>query len=264
MITKVSLLLSGATLLFIFVVWGSYNEHIRVKNVYIEGNRVVLDNEIEQLVREQLSGKYLWVIPKDNIFIQPRSSIKKEILTKFKRVYYVKINIVDFTSVAITVKEREPYALWCGDSFDKEIEPTDDAACYFTDDEGFIFTKAPVFSDNVYFTIYGEINKSGDNKILGGTFLGEDKFMRLIRLRALFVKEGIDTEGLIEAGDGDFKFLLSSGGFLIFNESQNMEKLLHNLVAAIEIKKKERQDIFTGVEYIDMRFENKVLFKFSK
>ena len=64
--------------------------------------------------------------------------------------------------------------------------------------------------------------------------------------------------------NGDFEFYLSSGGRLIFNESQNIGKLLRNLVAAIEVKESEGQNIEDGLEYIDVRFSNKVLFKFKK
>ncbi len=253
-----------ATLLFIFfgLVWGAHNDRVRIVNIYIEGNSVVLDRDIREGVDAQMEGKYFKMFPKNNIFIHPRWQIKQEILNKFKRIYYVKVSAIDVNSIAITVKERDPYALWCVDSF---IEKKKNSInnCYFIDDKGFAFTKAPAFSDNVYFTVYDKQSTESINNLVGQNFLTEERFILLMQLRALLSKEGLDVDYLTQIENNDFEFYLTSGGKVIFNEYQDIEKLLHNLVAAIEVKRNEGRKVEKDLEYIDVRFNNKVLFKFE-
>ncbi len=261
MMIKAGLLVVASLFLFLGLVWGAHNERVRITNVYIEGNSVVLDREVKEVVDMQMEGKYFKVFPKDNIFIHPRWQIKQEILNKFKRIYYVKVSVIDFNSIAITVKERDPYALWCVEELSENKKNTA-SSCYFIDDKGFAFTKSPAFSDNVYFTVYSGSLVENSNELLGKNFLSEERFVRLMQLRSLLAKEGLDVTHLTQEENDDFEFYLVSGGKLIFNEYQDIEKLLHNLVAAMEVKKDEGQKIDKNLEYIDIRFNNKVLFKF--
>ena len=113
----------------------------------------------------------------------------------------------------------------------------------------------------MYFTAYGKLNKDKE-EILGNNFLNEKRFIRLIQLRDLLAKEGIDTTTLTQKDNGDFEFMLAESGKLIFNESQDIKKLLRNLSAAVEVKKNEGKDIKNKLEYIDARFNNKIFFKF--
>ncbi len=262
MMIKVGLLVGALLLLFLGLVWGAHNERVRVLNVYIEGNSVVLDREVKEIVDAQMEGKYFRLFPKNNIFIYPRWQIKQEILDKFKRIYYVKVSVIDLNSIAITIKERVPYALWCVDRLSENKKNTANS-CYFVDDKGFAFTKAPIFSDNVYFTVYDKQLTESANNLVGQNFLTEERFVRLMQLRVLLIKEGLDVVYLTQIENNDFEFHLTSGGKILFNEDQGIEKLLHNLIAAIEVKKNEGQKIEKNLEYIDLRFNNKVLFKFK-
>lgn len=261
---KTGVIAGAVLLLFILTVWGLHNERVRIVNVYTQGNSVVLDREIKEIAKEQLAGKYFGIFPRNSIFLYPKQQIKNKILDVYKRVYYIKVNISDINSIVVTVKERKSYALWCGDTLsDRKDGVTND--CYFIDDKGFVFTKAPAFSGNVYFTVYGEVASEGSkpNKPLGKNFLNEERFVRLMQLRALLAKEGLDTIVLTQKEGNDFEFYLASGGKLIFNEDQDVRKLLHNLATAIEVKENEGKNIEEGLEYIDVRFNNKVLFKFT-
>lgn len=263
MITKAALLVGAVIFLFTLTAWGAHHERVLISNIYIEGNKVIVGSDIQDKVREKIEGSYFWVFPQDNIFIFPRKGIKEEILDAFKRVYYVKIKALDFNSISINVKERTPYALWC-EMNTVEGGGSDSDVCYFLDDKGFVFTESPVFSDNVYFTVHGELESGESGNLLGGSFLGEERFVRMMQLRALLAKEGVEATHLISKEDNDFEFHIKTGGVLLFNEDQKIEKLIRDLVVAMEVKKNEGREIFENLEYIDMRFNNKVLFKFSQ
>ncbi len=260
MIIKAWLIAGVVTLVFVLIVWGAHNERIRIVDINIEGNEFVIAKKIQNIAQAKLKGSYFYIFPKNNIFIYPKKQIENKIKDVFERIYIVEINISNLNSITINVKERKPYLLWCGER--KELKESEtNNSCYFVDKKGFIFAQAPLFSNNVYFTAYGKLNKDKE-EILGNNFLNEKRFIRLIQLRDLLAKEGIDTTTLTQKDNGDFEFMLAESGKLIFNESQDIKKLLRNLSAAVEVKKNEGKDIKNKLEYIDARFNNKIFFKF--
>lgn len=262
LLLKAAFLFGGALLLTALLAWGAHNDRIRISRISIEGNSVVSEEELAAYVKTQMQGAYARLFPEDNVFIFPRGRIKRGILDEFKRIYDVKVNVVDPISLSITVRERVPYALWCGENMNSGGDGSAADICYFIDEKGFVFARAPVFSDDVYFTAYGALSDAPED-IAGGVYLGEERFTGLMRFRALLEKEGMETTRLVEKGDGDFEFYLRSGGKLIFNEHQDAEKLLRDLVAAMEVKKNEGK-ANEALEYIDARFDGKVLFKFTR
>jgi len=253
-------------LVLILIVWGLHNQNIRITNIYIEGSNAVLDKDIKERVLMNIDNKYLWLFPKDNIFIYPKARIKKDILTTFKRVYYIKVNTIDLTSIVVTIKERDPYAIWCGESISDNENAISDT-CFFMDSTGFIFARAPNFSDNVYLTIYGvlqNISQSSntfDNPI-GKRFLEEKYFTHLMLLRDTLSNEEIDAVYLTSQDDGDFQVYIATGGKLIFNKKQDIEKIFRDLISAVEAKEVDGMNVWENLEYIDLRFDNKVIFKF--
>ena len=254
--------------LFGLVVWGAHNQNIRIANIHIEGNSAVLDKDIKDRVLLNINDKYLQLFPKDNILIYPKRKIKQDILNAFKRIYYIKINTADLTSIVITVKERDPYALWCGENIlnNKRVVSN---PCFFMDNTGFVFARAPNFSDDVYFTIYGKLQKTSVNQNnlndpIGQHFLKEKYFTRLMSFRNILLNEGIDIAYLVLQDNDDIELHITTGGKLIFAKEQDIEKIFHNLVSAIEAKQVNGENVFNNLEYIDLRFNNKVLFKFSK
>ncbi len=241
--------------------WGAHNGHIRISDIYIEGNSVVLDKDIKKEVLEILDGKYFGAFPRNNIFIYSKQQIKKDILDVFKRIYNVKIKTINTNSIKIIVKERSTFALWCGNYLYEGGRNISDK-CYFMDEVGFIFTQAPNFSDSVYFEFYGVV----DGKIEGKQFLPEEEFKRIILFKNFLNDMELTVDKFLFTEDGDYTFYINITGspVLFFNKSQNFEKIFYDLRSAVDVKvaKGGRKDIFKDLKYIDLRFDDKVLFKY--
>jgi len=251
--------------LLALVVWGAHNQHVRIVNIYIEGNGAVLDKDIKKRVLMSIDDKYLWLFPKNNILIYTKSRIKEDILNTFKRIYYIKVNTIDLTSIVVTVKERDPYALWCGESI-LNNKRTIVNHCFFMDNKGFVFAEAPNFSDNVYFTVYGllqntSLNTNTFGNSVGKRFLEEEYFTRLMLFRDALFDEGIDVGYLILRDNDDVELHITTGGKIVFNKKQDIEKIFYNLISAVEAKEVDGESIWDNLEYIDLRFDNRVLFK---
>lgn len=259
-------------LLLIAIVWVSRDSRMLIANINLTGNKAVQKEELLSIVDNELSGNYFFAFPKKNILLYPKTTINKKIMDSFKRIHYVDIRINNFTSIDILVKERMPYTMWCGENLLVDTTSSLSKKCYFSDDKGFIFAEAPTFSNDVYFTIFGELTYTDDSReVVGSSFLNEKKFTNLMQIRSLFEKEGIVSIKLNTLPENDFELYLKDGGKFIFNINQDTAKLVSNAIVAIDAKKKElievspstdRASIFKNLEYIDLRFNNKVIFKF--
>lgn len=217
---------------------------------------------------KELEGSYFGIFPKSAIFLYPKEKITKNIIEGFGRVSNVDVSMANLTSITVMVTEREPTALWCGETVVEE-ERSISIPCYFVDETGLVFARAPHFSGNVYFEYYSslrpDIGVSAINPI-DGRFLDKEDFIKSISFSEELKKIGLEVYRLSIDDAGVYNFFLAEGeGKIIINAGDDYGRAFFNLQAALETKRAEREggDVTTGLEYIDLRFDNKVLFKFE-
>ena len=167
----------------------------------------------------------------------------------------------------ITVTEERGSALWCGTS----VSPVDyTAQCYFTDDTGTIIDLAPSYSGNVYPRFFGgTLSGPSAGQPLGDTFLPEASYAKLLAFDQSVTELGFSIKAIILGTDGHDTFALDEGGGntaeLRFKDGDDYTTLIANLKAALS--KSELSDQLAkdkaNLEYFDLRFTNKVYYKFS-
>lgn len=228
----------------------------RIQAVEVSGNSFVAQQDIISLASSTLSGSYVWLFPKDAVLFYPRASLTSSILKAFPQISRLDVATVNWNTLSLTVTERKTVALWCAG------EPDASGSCYLTDADGFIFAKAPQFSDNVFLRYYGGEVHSDDpvgEKYLQNTFPEMNEFLHML------ISAGIPAVGLISREGDEYEILLknSEGGTakIFVDTPQPDEKLLINLSTVW--KEKIAPMIRTGksLEYIDLRYGNKVYFK---
>ncbi len=249
-------------LVFIFILvwlvaWQSGNSKITINKVVISGGSTIYDERILKYARKELAGKYFGLFNKDNAFIYPKKQLENKILEQYKRILDVNIYADGMNSIIINVSERIPKYIYCGENIpesDSEI-----GQCYFLDSTGYIFSKAPYFSGDVFFKFYGSVKDVNDSPI-GSYFLDKQDFKKTNLLR-----EGIDGLGIplvmfeIKT-EGDYVFYMKEGGKILFNKNQEYGGVLDNLDSAL----KDILSLNKKINYIDLRFGNKVFYKFVK
>jgi len=249
LLIKVGIIVGVIFLFFGLGVYGLHSENVRVVDITIEGERVVATQEIIDMAREELDGSYLKIFPKDGIFFYPKEKIIKSITENFGRISSVDVRRSKLTALTIDIVERDAAALWCGKNI-IEDERSISISCYFVEESGLIFAPAPHFSGSVYFEYYsGLLNGGTTVNPIDRRFLTEEDF----------------AERLLIDNDGVREFFLSTGaGKIILNTGDDYQQALRNIQVALESKRLEREedDIAPELEYIDLRFDNKVLFKF--
>jgi hypothetical protein len=260
---KILISLLGFSAIFILLIYLSHLNSLNISEVDIVGNKVIDMEAIKTAVQEQIAGKYLEFFPKTNILFYPENSIKNELRNKFKRIKDINLSIENNRALLVSLSEREAKYTWCG-LVTPELNSNSNQKCYFMDEGGYIFDEAPYFSGNVYFKFYGDESMGN----LPGAYFLKDRFAKIIEFKNIVENLGLKPISFWLDNLGDASFFLSSqsapGPAIIFKIDDNYEKIAENLETALttEPLQSKFKNEYSSLEYIDLRFENKVYDKF--
>jgi len=248
--SKILLYLVALLAVFVFLIYIFRLTSLNISEVEIIGNKVLDAEVIKVIVKKELTGNYLGFFPKTNVLLYPENNIKKELSNQFTRLKNITLFVKDRKILQISVSEREPKYLWCEVEMGLEIEK-----CHFIDEDGFIFDEAPYFSGEVYFKFYGATN------------LFEKSFEKLISFKMILENMGLKPVVLFVQENRDVKIFLSTsrGPEIIFKIDSDLEKVAENLGAALttEPLQSNFKNKYSSLLYIDLRFGNKVYYKFQ-
>jgi len=259
--------------LFVGIVWLlsflSSIKNITINEITIMGTHIVDQTDIESVVRKNLSGKYLYLFPKSNSLIYPHNKISKDLIATFPRIKTLSVYIDSLNTLRIEITERKGEYLYCGATVPENKNEVGEN-CYFINNDGFIFDKAPYFSGNVFFKYYVKVG-DGAADPLGKQMLSKDEFQTMVRFIDSVAELGFRPTYLEMNSEEGTNYLYlnhSPSGTkprIIFKNSDNLVLLEENM--AIAMKKKEFADEinskYNALQYIDLRFKNKVLYKFQ-
>jgi hypothetical protein len=243
---------------------------LNIKDIKISGNKIIETKEIEEIVRNKISGNFFWLFPKTNFLIYPKHRIETELKNKFKRIKNITVNNKDFENLEIIISEYEGEYLWCGATIPVSNEENTQK-CYFLDSEGYIFDKAPYFSGQVYFKFYGDSDFKQEDPL--GKYFLRDKFAKLIVLKDTIRKLNLNINSFslqeFSENDSEGNFYISKdvaeAPKIIFKIDSDYQKIAENLQAALSTEPlhSDLQKKLALLLYLDLRFGNKVYYKFK-
>jgi len=271
-VRRVRLFILSSILLFVVIYTLSFfsgNKYVIIDKIEITGTHIINQDDIEKEIRNDISGKYFYLFAKNNSFIYPEKQIYNNLISKFPRIEKLSINHNNIKTIKINILERVGSFLYCGE-FIPENKDEIGENCYFINNDGYIFDKAPYFSGNIYFKYY--LKLEGDNfDPLGRQMINVDSFHKISRFIDSVTSIGLKSIYIVMDQDNTNYLYLnhSEGGTIpkiIFkNDDENLEIIQDNL--SVAMKKKEFADeIFSKyntLQYIYLRFKNKVLYKFD-
>ncbi len=257
----VSILCIVSSIIFAFHV-----ENFRIHSISISGITSIPESDIKELVKKVLADSYGYVIPRDNILFYPKEEILSVLQSTFLKILSVEIKRDGLRGIIVSIEERSPYVLWCGNSV--VISPKDNAKCYFVDSSGLVYSEAPVFSNDVYMHYYG--GAIGNGNILGAHYLPGVDFRSLDQFVRTLISAGVETKHIrVYDGDVDVYIVGKAGAVptvLRFSITQPYTKSLSafNTFISDQISSSTIQKYLASVEYLDFRFGNKIYSKVRK
>ncbi|MBK5215395.1 MAG: hypothetical protein JJE53_01115 [Candidatus Pacebacteria bacterium] len=259
-------------ILFASIVWAtsyfSADKHITIDKVVVTGTHIIDESDIEEEVFKNISGKYFYLYSRSNSFLYPNKFIYNNLIKNFPRIESLSVYRDNLKTLHIDITERIGSSLYCGSSIPTNIEDVGEN-CYFINNDGFIFDEAPYFSGNVYFKYYMNLGNGIVNP-KGKQTMEVDDFHKISRFIDKIDSFGFKSIYIVIEQDGTNYLYLNHGSNdttpnIIFKNTDDLDMILDNL--SISMKKEEfANEINTKYNtllYIDLRFKNKVLYKFQ-
>ena len=229
---------------------------LRIRNVTIAGLNPTDERELKKEILAALAVRKYLILPKDHLILFPKKEIEAFIANKF-RVKNFKVE-KDFPSgLKISITERETWAVWCPAESSSNIQ-TGKPNCLLLDQEGLAFEAAPGFTG----TAVLKIIDARDKNFLGKNILPAKDFEKIkffIEKVPGRITEEIKTINIKASGD-TYLLYLKSGWYLLVDAQTDPARALENLSIALSSEIKEKR---AKLEYIDLRFADKVFYRFK-
>ncbi len=221
---------------------------IQISRVDITGNSFVPTDEIRGKTDSILRSKHLFVIPKSNFFIFS----KRELVSRIKEnpaVIDVRINKNMFDSIEISVTEQEKEAIYCN-SFER-------SECFYINKEGYLYSKVGsdvALDQEIVMYLEGEQRKITEYVLDGSLYANVLGFIKASS------RYGIPISNVYVKSDGVIEFNTQASARLITSRYDDLEKDFSNLIALFDQAVLTKEQL-PGIDYIDLRFGNKVFYK---
>lgn len=239
------------------------SKQIAIKSISFEGNKAITDAELFAVAAPHLEGSYLHLFSRRNIFIFPKKAIEADIRASFVRAQNVAIDRDGFSKLVIAVVERDPAGLWCG------VTTTSLAPCYFIDESALAFAPAPRMSGSSFIAY----ERALPLKPIGKQITTQEGFDALNDFIGFIATLGFNTRRVVWREDA--LELMTTFATKTGEEDVRLripleapyEQAFTNLASIVQSQKNksvgadEEPFIFTDLEYIDLRFENRVFYK---
>ena len=236
-----------AGILLLALAYGSHAKRLQISDIMVAGVSRIPESDIRGTIETTLAEEWFSLFSKRNVLFYPREHIEASLYNDFPRIQYVRITHESLLAQAITVtvRERESFALWCGQG-----------SCFLMDDKGYVFAEG---ND----VLSGYLFRGGllpDTGPVGQSFL-EGRFAEMRSFLDMLTAEGFPPREIVIENDTDFSVALSPGFSARFAFAHANESAIRNLQVALASEALQaRKDELVAV---DMRFENKVYYTFE-
>jgi len=220
----------------------------QITEISFSGFERVLPADVEAKIQEDLRGTLLLLLPRSSYFLFDSAASEEKILKDFPRLESVQISKEFPSKISVVAKEREFWAIYCaGES----------GRCGYSDKTGFVYEEAPVSTGSLILAVFRD---TGAVEIPSQP-LEQALVEKFILFSELLKNEtGEEVESFILSGglDDEFRARVRSGFFLYVKRDDDFAKVVKTLKIFLE---KEIGEKKRSLEYVDLRFGNKIFYK---
>lgn len=233
------------------IVYASRASALRVTSVHLVGETAIPEESVQSSVASLLASSYLGIFPKNNAIIYPRTRIEESLRDEFPRAEKIKVELVSLSELGVTVIDRTPAFKWCGN--EAETVPH----CYLLDMSGYLYAQEVEGLPVPVPRVYGPLRE--DTEPLRNFYLAESEF-RILGTLLTVLREGGFVPTHIRADSREGAITTEDGWTIRFLFRTQPEKLLSNLKTVLKNENVQEKSL----DYIDLRFGNKIFYKFKE
>ena len=215
-----------------------------IKTVTVSGGETIPHEQIEAIVRSQIDGSYLKIVPRAFAFTYPEQDIISSI-KQMERIKNLSVVRSGGNEVVVQFDEYTPHALWCKDGQSE--------GCFFLDENGYSFSPAPSLKGGSFLRLVS----IGKDPATHTQAFDETQYHTAEELVGLFANSKWDVSKVEIDGVGDSYFTVIGGGEFKVSLKQSTKETLDNFKTVTGSQ--QFAHLKPGnFEYIDLRFGSKV------
>lgn len=271
---RLSLRITMTLLLFITLVGGLgiifRLSYWQVKDIQITGLDTLGAEELRRAIFEFLKGDYALFIPRRVIFFLDSEGLSRRLLKESPKLAEVKVVTHLPDKLHIIVAERKLFGIFCNDLREEESHENQDVTrqdggkspsrCAYIDRKGVAYEDAPVSTG----TLIRKIRSDRPDFIVQSQLLDESHIRKMESL-ASELKQGVgeDVVGfeLFSKIPQEIRMVTSSGFKIWWKLDGDFLQALRILKTVLDEEVKGQRP---RLEYVDLRFGNKVFYKLKK
>lgn len=247
------------------------HQYLKLQNIEIKGQKTLIAADVEKVANDYLQKKYLWLLPRSNIFLFNQKGLERMLSEDFPKIDDINVSVDGAEKVVISIGERSAHSLWC---VNQEYENIFDEECYFADNEGLLYARAPYFSGDVYLKFFIQPFDKEESYI-GSKVKSSKEFDRLFLFLAELENQfSLKIERAYFDDFGDVRIQISRLNniiypekevFIYYNQQDTYEIILRNIGIILDFKEfkntfKKQSD---KLESIDVRFDGRIFYTFT-
>lgn len=224
----------------------------QVQRVIVDGGETVSEDRLREEIMHSLAGSVAWVIPRGSLFFVPTRAIIEGLQQKFPQIARLGVRIHFPDTLSVSIQEHKFWGIFCNDL---EVHAT--STCVSIDRAGYAYAAAPVPSGGLIMRIRSDTPDTA----IRSQAVGEDVMDRLeIFLRELPLMTGATPVGfeLHAQVPSEIAAEMSGGYRILFRRNDDFANTFRILKKVLDSEISEKR---ARLEYIDVRFGNKVFYK---
>lgn len=224
----------------------------KIQKIELSGLETLGQEEIKIQINESFKGQYAFFLPRNSFFLFSPTSLADVLKSEFPRIKTATVEKKFPDLLKISIKERQLFGVFCNTI----TTSTSTSPCAYIDKTGFAYETAPNSSGSLFIKI-----KSDAPEARAGAKIDPQLMNEILYLGGK-LKKGADLETIdyefYSKNPRELKVKTSDGFKIIFMRDSDWEKTIHALKTVLnqEIKEKRQR-----LDYIDLRFGNKVFYK---
>lgn len=248
---KKAIIVASSVVIIIGIIFFIRASRLQVREVTVVDTHVADPIEVSQFVLNELSGHYLWILPKSSIVLVTPETLALRIKEQFPRFRAVSVDRASVHSLTVTVDEYAGTYLWCDDE------------CSFMDEQGTVFADAPVFSGSAYLKIY-----NGERQPFPFQGISPKELAMIATIQERLTAIGIDPVEFRFENEHKLSVVFAhntSEAHIFFDPMSDIEGALQALYTGLRTDPLMRlyHDRTQVLQYLDVRFDSKVVYKFQ-
>jgi hypothetical protein len=236
----------------------SYLPRFTVSSVAVEGEQRLSERLVRAYAESVLEDGSFRFISRDNFLVYPKDALAAGVAASFPRIESAEVDrdSVAGTTLVLTIREREPYALWCEEV--SGVATSTRADCYVMDEGGYVYAKSgePADEPSTSYVFTGGLAATGTP--IGMRF-APDHIDKVRTLLDALAAAGYSPTGAKVVGGEDYFVPLQAAPLLKISFASDPSTVMRNL--ELVLASEELTGKLQKIEYVDLRFGNRVYYK---